>query len=108
MNKLQIGISTLSLLAFACSSSVPSAELTANVSHETPIVSQYVRVCDSGGLNIRQEAGAGNAILRQVEDGQILEHVNNELQLVEGKSWYKVRYGKIIGWSNARFLCEIE
>lgn len=104
MNKLQIVISTLLLSILACSSSVPSAELTANVPTYDIELKSY-KVCDCESLNVRAGAGTEFPTFDNLYVGNEVEYIT-ETYSEDGSLWYVIKLGDGVGYVRAKYVCQ--
>jgi uncharacterized protein YgiM (DUF1202 family) len=81
---------------------VPLRHIPAAVSAPVPIgkVAQYMTVCDSGGLNVRDGAGIEYHIIGGLQDGDEVEVIRHARDAF-GQSWGMIDGG----WVNERYLC---
>ena len=108
--KLSVILLTLSVLA--CGAQALPTQTPESVNKDTHINTStqpatqtstaVMTVCNSGGLNIRPEAGDLSRSNGQLEDGN---QITVKLPAVEagGGMWYELEVG---GYVNARYLCD--
>ncbi|MBA3946199.1 MAG: amidase [Herpetosiphonaceae bacterium] len=61
------------------------------------------RTVGSGGLHVRANPGADQAVVAVLPHGASVTLLN-ESQVVDGSTWVKVQAGSTVGWVNQRFL----
>jgi len=106
MKKLTVFLFTIALVSLACGVPVAATKpitKPAEVVTQTAIVGQMM-VVNSGGLNVRECAGTGCAVIGLLQDGDIVTLTGKtEIPLNGVYTWYEIS-APVEGWVTERYL----
>jgi len=115
MNKGILSLLLLPLVSLACLSSLPVEPAPAslvvkgiNTPAVIPTAAELIReVCPHvGNVNLRKAADSESNILDVLNTGDVVTVTGGFVQSPDGGVWYPVTHGGVVGYTNARYLCE--
>jgi len=117
MKKVILSLFLLSLASMACLSSLPVEPAPAAMPPQvfknpavipTATQAELIReICPTiDTVNLRTGAGTGYEVVTVLSAGDVVTVTGGFAQSEDGGVWYPVTHGGVVGYTNARYLCE--